>query len=313
MASNELVLLSGNAHPELAEAVANALEIERLDATIGSFPDEETSVQLDGTVRGQDVFILQPTGPPANHNVMELLILSDALRRASAARITAVIPYYGYARQDRKDRSRAPITGKLVTDMYQTAGVNRLLAVDLHAAQIQGFTNIPFDHLYAARTITNGLCEEIERPVVVAPDVGAGKMADDYARLLGTPDIAIIIKERLDGRRTRVTGMIGASVMGRTALLVDDIVSTGGSLLNAAKALKRQGAESVVAAATHGVLCGSAIEQVASSLYLDRLYVTDSLPARTHTEKIRRITIAPLLAAAVRNIHNGESVSSLFS
>jgi ribose-phosphate pyrophosphokinase len=312
MAANELVLWSGNAHPELAEAVAEELGIELLNGIVDAFPNEESHVQIADNVRERDVFVLQPTGPPANQNIMESLVMIDALRRASVQRITAVLPYFGYARQDRKDTSRVPITAKLITDLYETAGTDRLLAVDLHTAQIQGFTNLDFDHIYAAGTISDTLRREVEQPIVVAPDVGAAKMADHYARRLGNNGLAIITKERLDGRRTRVTGIMGDSVFGRTALLVDDIASTAGSLLKAADLLKERGAERVIAAVTHGELCGDAIERIEASEGLDLLYVTDTLPKRQDSEKIRRITIAPLLAKAIGYIHNGESISSLF-
>jgi len=309
--ARELLLMSGNAHPELAESVANELGIGMVDATVDQFPDGETRVRIADNVREQDVFVLQPTGPPSNHNIMESLIIIDALERASAGRITAVTPYYGYARQDRKDASRVPISAKLVANMFAAAGTNRLLAVDLHSAQLQGFSDLPFDHLYAVNTLAAAIKDDVDKPVVVAPDVGAGKMARGYARRLGT-DWAIVDKDRVDGKTTHVAAIIGHSIVGRDALIVDDMVTTAGSLLKAAEALKEQGAETVMAAATHGVLCGDALGRIAASPYLDHLYVTDTLPAHGANDKISRVTIAPLLAQAISNIHRGESVSELF-
>lgn len=308
--------MSGNAHPELAEAVAAELNVRLVDAVVDRFPDDETRVEIYDNVREQDVFVLQPTGPPANENLMESLIIIDALQRASAGRITAVTPYFGYARQDRKDASRVPITAKLVVNQFESAGADRLLAIDLHSAQIQGFTDKPFDHLYARNTILETLRREVvtetdQLPVIAAPDVGAAKMVRSYARRLGT-QLAIVVKEREDALTTTVEGIIGAKVVGRNVVIVDDMVTTGGSLLRAAEALKGEGAEQVMAAVTHGVLCGDAIENIDASPYLDRLYVTDTLPRRGNSDKIRRITIAPLLARAIRNVHNGESVSGLF-
>lgn len=309
--ARELLLLSGNAHPELAESVASELGIGMVDATVDHFPDGETRVRIADNVREEDVFVLQPTGPPSNQNIMESLIIIDALQRASVGRITAVTPYFGYARQDRKDASRVPISAKLVANLFDAAGANRLLAIDLHSAQLQGFSDLPFDHLYAANSLAAAVKDDVGKPVVVAPDVGAGKMARRYARRLET-DWAIVDKERTDGRTTQVAAIIGNSIVGRDALIVDDMVTTAGSLLKAAEALKEQGAERVMAAATHGVLCGDAVDRIASSPYLDRLYVTDTLPAQGANDKISRITIAPLLARAIANIHEGKSVSELF-
>lgn len=309
--AQELLVLSGNAHPDLAGSITDELSINLVQASVGSFPDGETRVRIADNVREQDVFLVQPTGPPTNHNVMESLVMIDALRRASAARITAVVPYFGYARQDRKSASREPISAKLVTNLFAAAGADRLLAVDLHAHQIQGFTDMPFDHLYAARTMAEALRDELDQPVVVAPDVGAGKMARGYARRLDT-EWAIVDKDRSDASTTRIAAIIGHSVAGRTALIVDDMVTTAGSLLNAAEALKEEGAERVVAAVTHGVLCGGAVRRIESSDHLDHMFVTDSLPTYEPSGKISRVTIAPLLAQAITNIHEGKSVSMLF-
>lgn len=312
--AGELLLLSGNAHPELAESIAGELDVKPVNAIVEQFPDLETRVKIQDNVREEDVFVIQPTGPPANHNIMESLVIIDALKRASAGRITAVLPYFGYARQDRKDTSRVPITAKLTANLFVAAGADRLLTIDLHSAQIQGFADIGFDHLYAKATIAEALSEKLENPLVVAPDVGAGTMAEQYAECLGA-EFSIVNKKRIDGRTTRISSIIGPSVAGRNAVLVDDLVSTAGSLLTAAKALKEAGALQVVAAATHGVLCDGAVERVDTSEYLDHLYVTDSLPQHPDhpdTDKISRVTVAPLLAKAVSNIHNGRSVSELF-
>ncbi len=309
--AQELLLLSGNAHPLLAEAVAKELGVELVDATVDQFPDSETRVQIANNVRAQDVFVLQPTGAPANQNIMELLIIIDALKRASAGRITAVMPYFGYARQDRKDASRVPISAKLVTNVLAAAGTDRLLAMDLHSAQLQGFSDLPFDHLYASNTLVEAIKKALKKPLVIAPDVGASKMARHYASKLDA-DWGIVDKDRIDSHITRVAAIIGPSVQGREVLLVDDMVSTAGSLLKAAEALKQQGAKKIVAAAAHGILNGDAVERINSSPHLSHLYVTDSLPTHEVSTKITRVTIAPLLASAIRNIHNGESVSDLF-
>jgi len=310
--AGELLLLSGSSHRELSKSVADELGIDLAVVDIGKFPDGETRVQIGQNVRESDVFLIQPTGPPANDNLMESFIVFDALRRASVRRITAVIPYFGYARQDRKEASRMPISAKLVTDLYAASGVNRLLAVDLHAHQIQGFTNLPFDHLYAARTILETIESEVDKPVIYGADVGASKMARSYANKLGTNEWGTVDKDRIDSSTTRVAAIIGSSVIDRNVVIVDDIVAGGSTLLNAATALKNEGALSVVAAVTHGVLCDGAIERIEASTDLDLMYVTDSLPEPRESDKIRRITIAPLIAKAIKNIHNGESVSELF-
>jgi ribose-phosphate pyrophosphokinase len=309
--AEDLLLLSGSAHLKLSKSISDRLSIELVNAVIGLFPDGETDIEITDNVRGQDVFVIQPTGYPADHNIIELLLIIDALHRSSAARITAVIPYFGYARQDRKEASRKPISARLVANIISAAGADRILSVDLHAAQIQGFTDLPFDHLSAAGTIAEKLAKKIDHPVIVAPDIGASKMAKNYAKRFGT-DWAIVDKDRIDGRTTKVTAIIGEhKIKGRNALIVDDMVSTATSLLNAAQALKEQGALQVMAVATHGVLCDGATERITQCPYLDRLYVTDSLPV-TASKKIELISIAPLLAKAIRNIHEGKSLSGLF-
>lgn len=309
--SKELLLISGNAHPELAQAIAEKSFVRLVDAEIGQFADGETKVKINDNVREKDVFVIQPTGPPVDHNIMELLIISDALRRSSASRITAVAPYFGYARQDRKDDSRVPISAKLVIDLFESAGIERVCSVDLHAAQIQGFTNMPIDHLYARKTIIEAMRDVLDHPVIAAPDLGAGKKARAIAKKLNT-EWAIVDKDREDDKVTRVEAIVGHSVNNRNVLMVDDIISTGGSILSAAEALKNLGALQVYAAITHGVLCGDAVENIEESPYLDKLFVTDSLPGPI-TRKIGRISISTLLANAIKNIHAGESVSDLFN
>jgi ribose-phosphate pyrophosphokinase len=296
----EMLLLSGNAHPELARAVADELNIGLVDAEIDQFPDQESRVKIIDNVREHDVFVLQPTGPPANHNLMETF------------GITAVTPYFGYGRQDRKEDSRVPITAKMVVNFYETAGANRFLAIDLHAHQIQGFTDLPFDHIYAARTIAPVLKDVLDNPVVASPDVGANKLARGFAEKIGS-GWAIVDKDRIDSENTEVAAIVGESVKGRDVVIVDDMITTGGSMLTAAQALKEQGgAKKVIAAVTHGVLCGDAVERIIASEYLDLLFTTDTLPAVSDHEKIRRITIAPFLAKAISNVHNGTSLKGLF-
>jgi ribose-phosphate pyrophosphokinase len=313
--AEQLALFAGNAHPELSMAIAKEIGIGLVDATVGAFTDGETSVKIKDNVREKDVFVLQPTGPPANQNAMEAFLMVDALQRASAARITIVTPYFGYARQDRKDTSRVPISAKAMVNLFEAAGVDRFLAVDLHAGQIQGFTDKPFDHLYAASTITEGLDKRVEAPVFVSPDISAGKMARKFAKLNGTPDDwAIVDKERTDGTTTHVKSIIGIErVKDRNVVLVDDMASTGGSLIKAAKVLKEEGgALEVSAAVTHGVLCGDAVSDIDGSDYLSQLYTTDTLPKVGSSAKITRISIAPLLGKAITAIHDGRSVSDLF-
>ena len=310
MSNGELLLVDGGAHPELAHDIATEMGLGHVEASISRFADGETSVKITDNVREADVFVVQPTGPPVNDNIMNSLLVIDALRRASAGRVTAVMPYFGYARQDRKEASRVPISAKLVTNLFDAAGADRLLSVDLHSHQIQGFTDKPFDHLYARNTLAAAVCGAVDEPIIVAPDVGASKMAKGFARRLET-DIAIVDKERIDDRNTNVAAIIG-NVAGRNAVIVDDIVSSGSSLIGAAEALKEQGALHVVAAVTHGVLCGDAVKVIEDSNSLDALFITDSLPESVESDKIRRVTIAPLLATAILNIHEGRSVTGLF-
>jgi ribose-phosphate pyrophosphokinase len=310
---SEICVISGNANKELAEKICACLDIPFSDALCGRFSEGEIRVQIIANVRGKDVFIVQPTCPPTNDNLMELLILIDAIKRASARRITAVIPFYGYARQDRKDQPRVPITAKLVANLITAAGVDRVLCMDLHASQIQGFFDIPVDHLYAINT----LCEYFEQMnlknlVVVSPDVGGIKMARAYAKRLGA-GLAIIDKRRMSPEETEVMNILG-KVKGKTAILVDDLVATGGSLVEAITALKEAGVDKVYAAVSHGVLSGPAIDRFKECKALEELVITDSIPLSKSKRipKIKQLTVAPLLAEAIKRIHNEQSISCLF-
>lgn len=304
------VIISGNSHPDLAASIADELSASVASADIGHFSEGETKVVIEDDVRGEDVFVIQPTGPPTNQNLMELLIIVDAVRRGSASRITAVIPYFGYARQDRKDRPRVPITAKLVANLLTAAGVDRILTLDLHSHQIQGFFDIPLDHLYASGLFTEKLKTVTDNPVVVSPDVGAVKMAQGLATKLNC-DLAIIDKRRVDDSNTKVNHVVG-DVSGFDAIIVDDIVATAGSLCEAAKTLKEQGAQSVRAAITHGILSGPAIERIKDS-EIDMLYITDSvpLPSEKRLPNIEQLSAAPLLADAINRIHHEQSVSQI--
>ena len=311
---SEICVLSGNANKELAENICKCLDIPLAEVICTRFSEGEIRVQIVANVRGKDLFIIQPTCSPTNDNLMELLILIDAAKRASAKRITAVIPFYGYARQDRKDQPRVPITAKLVANLITAAGVDRVLAMDLHASQIQGFFDIPVDHLYAINT----LCEYFEAMnmknlVVVSPDVGGIRMARAYAKRLGA-GLAIIDKRRMSPEETEVMNILG-KVKGKTAVLVDDIVATGGSLTEAITALKDVGVDKVYAAVSHGVLSGPAVERMAECKALEELVITDSIPLSSKAKKvskIKQLTVAPLLAEAIKRIHNEQSISCLF-
>ncbi len=309
------MVFAGNANPQLAAAINEHLRIRPGYAVVSQFSDGEVNVEIDEHVRGKDVFICQPTCQPTNDNLMELLIIADALRRSSASRITAVIPYYGYARQDRRPRSqRVPISAKLVADMIQTAGVNRVLTVDLHADQIQGFFNIPVDNIYASPILLGDIWRQVyPNKVVVSPDVGGVVRARALAKRLGDADLAIIDKRRPKANESQVMHIIG-DVRGKTAIIVDDIVDTAGTLCQAAGALKEHGAERVLAYITHPVLSGKAIDKISASS-LDELVVTDSIPLSEEAaacQQIRQVSIAELLAESIRRISNDESVSELF-
>ena len=308
-------LLAGNSNTQLARSIADYLEIPLTEASVRRFADEEIFVEIHENVRGEDVFVLQSTSYPANDNLMELLICIDALRRASAKRITAVVPYFGYARQDRKPGPRTPISAKLVANLITTAGANRVLSVDLHAGQIQGFFDIPTDNLFAAPVIAADVQARLSNKnlMIVSPDVGGVVRARGLAKRLDNAPLAIVDKRRERAGESEVMNIIG-DVEGRTCILVDDIVDSAGTLCNAAAALRQQGAEEVFAYCTHGVLSGGAAARVGAS-ELKELVVTDSIwsgEADAEGGKIRRLTIAPLLAEAVRRIADESSVSSLF-
>jgi ribose-phosphate pyrophosphokinase len=304
-------LISGTAHPVLADAVARELGIARCDAHVGRFPDGEIDIKINDDVRGSDVFVLQPTCQPVNENLVELLLMVDTLRRASAERITAVIPYYGYARKDRKDEGRVPISAKLVADLLTTAGANRVLTLDLHATQIQGFFNIPVDHLYAATVILKYLKGlKLENLCVVAPDVGSIKLNRRYSRDL-KGELAIVDKRRVTPQSAEVVNIIG-NVAGKNVVIVDDMISTGGSVTEAAKAVKSRGAKDVYLCATHPVFVGGAVEKL-NRLDVVKIVVTDTIPlGEKRVDHLEVLTIAPLLGEAIRRIHRSESVSYLF-
>jgi ribose-phosphate pyrophosphokinase len=310
-----LALFTGNANPALAQEIARHLTTPLGRAFVGRFSDGEVNVELMEGVRGKDVFIVQPTCPPANDTVMELLVMADACRRASAARITAVVPYFGYGRQDRRPRAtRSAITAKLVANMISTAGVNRLLTVDLHAEQIQGFFDIPVDNVYASPVLLGDAWKQkYQDMVVVSPDVGGVVRARALAKRLDDAELAIIDKRRPRPNESKVMNIIG-EVAGKTCVMIDDLVDTAGTLCQAAAALKDEGAQKVVAYITHAVLSGGAVERIAGSV-LDEIVVTDTIPlseAARKCKKIRQLSVAGLLAETIRRILDEESVSSLY-
>jgi ribose-phosphate pyrophosphokinase len=312
---NDLKIFSGRANPELAKRVVDYLGLPMGRLTIGNFPDGEISCKIEEDVRGRDVFIVQPTCPPVNENLVELLIMIDSFRRASAERITAVIPYFGYARQDRKDEGRVPITAKLAANIIQGAGANRVLAMDLHAAQIQGFFDIPVDHLYAAPVIDQHFLSmglSPEEFVVVSPDEGSIKRVLKHVERLGGR-LAIVDKRRMGGA-TKQANLIGAPIEGKIALLFDDMISTGSSICGAAEMVARAGARQVYVAATHGILCANALERMAQAP-IEKVVITDTIPlaAERRLPKIHQLSVAPLLGEAIKRIHRNESVSRLFT
>ncbi len=310
----DLMVFTGNANPDLAQKVVDNLGKELGDISVSQFSDGEVCVELNVNIRGRDVFVIQPTCKPTNDNLIELIVMVDAMRRASAGRITAVVPYFGYARQDRRVRSaRVPITAKVVADMMVSAGVDRVLTVDLHAEQIQGFFDVPVDNVYASPVLLADIKRQsFQDLIVVSPDIGGVVRARAVAKQLGV-DLAIIDKRRPSANIAEVMNIIG-EVDKRTCLLVDDMVDTAGTLCNAAKALKESGAIKVVAYATHPVLSGKAIENLNNSV-LDELVVTDSIPlsqAANECSRIRVLTLANMLAEAVRRLSNEESLSAMF-
>ena len=312
---NSMKLFAGCAHPILARRICEYLGLPLGRAVMGSFPDGEISCKIDEDVRGRDVFILQPTCPPVNETLMELLIMIESFKRASADRITAVVPYFGYARQDRKDEGRVPITAKLVANLITRAGADRVLTMDLHTAQIQGFFDIPVDHLYASPVIDEhfkSMDFSNDDFVMVSPDEGGIKRALAHMAKLGGR-LAIIDKRRSSAEKTHQANVIGSPVEGRVALIFDDMISTAGSICGAAKVMHEHGARQVFLAATHGLLVGKAIENIQAAP-IDGLFLTDTIPLAPEKQipKITILSIAPLLGEAIKRIHRNESVSRLF-
>ncbi|HSA59975.1 MAG TPA: ribose-phosphate pyrophosphokinase [bacterium] len=311
----QMKIFSGTANPELAQKIADDIGVPLCKSTIRRFADGEIFVEVQENVRGMDVFVIQSTCAPVNENLMELLIIIDTLKRASADRITAVIPYYGYARQDRKVQPRTPITSKLVADLLTAAGTQRVLAMDLHAGQIQGFFNIPFDHLYATPIFLDWLMKERNAPddlIMVTPDAGGTERARAYAKRLNV-ELAVIDKRRTGPNQSEVMNLIG-DVSGKHAVIVDDICDTAGTLTQAAKAIMNHKAKSVMAISTHGVLSGPAIQRINESP-IEALVVADTIPMGDKVKqcpKIKVLSVDNLLSEAIRRIHTGESVSSLF-
>jgi len=314
MMFKSISIFSGTANPDLTRAIASSLELPLGRAEITRFSDGEVFAKILENVRGVDVFVVQPTCTPVNDNLVELLVFCDALKRASAGSITAVLPYYGYARQDRKSAPRTPITAKLMADVMTTAGISRVVAVDLHAGQIQGFFNVPFDHLFANKVFLDYLRPKFaaELPVFISPDAGGVERTRAYAKRMDA-DLAIIDKRREKANVSEVMNIIG-DVKDRDCIILDDMIDTAGTLCNAAKALKDRGARRVYAAATHAVLSGPAVERIRASC-LEEVVVTDTVPlkaAAIESGKFKVLTVARLLGEAIKRIHNSDSVSSLF-
>ncbi len=311
---DELKLFSGRAHPALSRQIADYLGMKLGQATIENFPDGEILVRLDEDVRGRDIFIIQPTCTPGNDNLMELLIFIDCARRASAERITAVVPYFGYARQDRKDVGRVPISAKLVANLISMAGTTRVLTMDLHAAQVQGFFDIPVDNLNAEPILSRHFAElGLGDLVLVSPDAGNARCARRYAHRLGG-SLAIIDKERVSASQAKVGGIIG-DIKGKTVLMMDDMITTAGTVAAAAELCRAEGAERIYVGATHGVLCGPAIERLAAAP-IEEVVVTDTIPGSAEKSeilgKLKVLPVADLIGEAIHRIHHHESISSLF-
>lgn len=308
----DIKIFSGNSNRKLAEKICNEIGVDLGDSNVSTFSDGEISVNINETVRGADVFVIQPTCPPVNENLMELLIMIDALKRASAGRINAVIPYYGYARQDRKTKARDPITSKLIADLLYKAGADRVVTIDLHATQIQGYFDIPVDHLLGVPILADYFKEIIkEDTVVVSPDIGGVRRARNFASILDLP-IAIIEKRRPKANVSEVMNIIG-DVKNKDVIIVDDIIDTAGSMTKAAKVLKDFGANKVYAACTHPVLSGPAIERIKDSV-IEKLIVTDTIPLKGNKDidKIEQVSVAPLFGEAIKRIYENQSVSKLF-
>ncbi|WP_295662087.1 ribose-phosphate pyrophosphokinase [uncultured Haemophilus sp.] len=312
----DIKLFAGNATPELAKKISERLYISLGDATVGRFSDGEIQVQINENVRGADVFIIQSTCAPTNDNLMELIVMVDALRRASAGRITAVVPYFGYARQDRRVRSaRVPITAKVVADLLSTVGIDRLLTCDLHAEQIQGFFDVPVDNVFGSPVLLDDILKKTDliNPIVVSPDIGGVVRARAVAKLLNDTEMAIIDKRRPRANVSQVMHIIG-DVADRDCILVDDMIDTGGTLCKAAEALKERGAKRVFAYATHAVFSGAAVQHLASDA-IDEIVVTDTVPLSPEMKalgKVRVLTLSTMLAEAIRRISNEESISAMF-
>jgi ribose-phosphate pyrophosphokinase len=311
----ELKIFSGQANRPLAQAICDFLHLPLGEITLGKFPDGENFCKIEEDIRGRDIFLIQSTCPPVNDNIIELLIMIDSCKRASAERITAVIPYFGYARQDRKDEGRVPITAKLVANLMTRAGADRVLTMDLHSPQIQGFFDVPVDNMYAAPVLNDfvaALDFPPEKRIVVSPDVGSIKRALGHAKRLGAK-LAIVDKRRDNPLETRQEHIIGGPVEGMVAIMFDDMISTGGSIVGAAEKLHSCGATHIFVAATHGVLCGNAIEKLRTSP-ISALDVTDTIPvpAEKMLPKLKGLSVAPLLAEAIKRIHHDQSISILF-
>lgn len=303
-------IFSGTANPEFAKKISKYLSLPLSECAIKTFSDGEISVQIGESVRGKDVFVIQPTCAPANSNLMELLILTDALKRSSANSITAVVPYFGYARQDRKAAPRVPISAKLVANMMQTAGIDRVVTMDLHAGQIQGFFDVPVDNLYGSLIFLDYLKEKnLKNPIIASPDVGGVARARSFAKKLSL-DLVIVDKRREEANKSEVMNIIG-DVTGKDVILIDDMIDTAGTIVKAAGAFKEQGAKSVSAFCTHAVLSGPAYERIESGT-LDGLVVTDTIPLKQESDRIKVISVAPLFGEVIRRVYHDESVNSLF-
>ena len=313
---NDMKIFSGRSNPTLTERICDYLGIPCGNIQLGRFPDSEISCKLEENVRGRDVYLVQSTCAPVNENLMELLVMVDSCKRASAERVTAVIPYFGYARQDRKDEGRVAITAKLVANLIERAGADRVLTMDLHAAQIQGFFDLPVDHLYASPVLNDHFRQMNFRPdeiVVVSPDEGSIKRALGHAKRMGAP-LAIVDKRRSSAEKTKQENIIGTSVAGKVCFMFDDMISTAGSICGAAEKVAEAGAKEIYVGATHGVLCGNALQNLSKSP-ISKVVITDSIPLAPERklDKISILSVAPLLGEAIKRIHRNESVSRLFT
>ncbi len=303
-------IFSGSAHPALAENISKYLDVGLSQSNIAKFSDGEINCQISESVRGRDVFVIQPTCAPTNDNLMELLIMTDAIRRSSAKSITAVIPYFGYARQDRKAAPRVPITSKLVANLIETAGITRVVTMDLHAGQIQGFFDIPVDNLYGSTVFVDYIKNKnLKNPIIASPDVGGVARARSMASKMGL-ELVIVDKRREKANKSEVMNIIG-DVEGKDVILVDDIIDTAGTIVQAAAALKAKGATSVMACCTHGVLSGPAFERIENGA-LDELVITDTIPHNTNSAKVTVLTVSTIFGEVIRRVYHNESVNSLF-